>query len=753
MESSTKSESYLTVQIQRLLPFGMLVHLDDGRTGIIREREIAWDRDQRRHWREDYKPGDTIPAVVLGESHNQRLELSLRLAQNDPWVDLPQRYTLGQIVTGVVAGIQPYGIFVEIEPGVVGLLHHSRLPPWTQPHNTEDLFWLGDKVKAAIELIDPARRRLGLNLSRTLAERWERPSAQMGSVASPLAAPVPAEERAVAPTGETLQSSLELLARQHAPWTILVVEDDPAQSEAVAKWLRQAGQRPLTASSAEAGLALLERERPTLILMDLGLPGMNGIAALQQIPERWPNIHCVLMTDWASADEHMIDLEALQRNGARLLIKPLLPEDLLGLLLDRLEEAGELSVGAPKIDIPLASAALAAPAAPNLRLNELLNQLRTRTHAAKVVLFAIDPNQGNVQVVAESGARPLNPEALLDLMYSPVRDVAVDRWIVRIADARLVEARIRYLRPLLSFQSCLGVPLSGDLPEDYALFVFFAQLHAAQDIHDQHAFATALAVSAFLERQRFQIRAAEMQRLALLGQLSRALVHELNHQLSPINFALTDLQQQCPQVNQLFHQDLKAVERQISEAHGTLGNLATGVRRLTETARLFGRVTIQSREQMLDPAVIIGEAVHLARDMADRAHVTMVVAPAPGGVLLRMQAAQFQQIVLNIIINAIQQIALLRPSEGGRVQIRMEHKRQEAHTLLRIIVEDDGPGIHYHLWERIFELGFTTRRDGGSGLGLYVTRSLIESLGGRVFVGQSHMLWGTTMVVEAPLST
>ncbi|MCG8346771.1 MAG: S1 RNA-binding domain-containing protein [Chloroflexales bacterium] len=753
MASSTKSESYLTVQIQRLLPFGMLVHLDDGRTGIIREREIAWDRDERRHWREYYKPGDTIPAVVLGERHNQRLELSLRLAQNDPWLDLPQRYRLGQIVTGMVTGIQPYGVFVEIEAGVVGLLHHSRLPPWTQPQSTEDLFWLGDRIKVVIELIDPARRRLGLNLTRTLSERWIRLDTQLEDAALTPITPVPIEEWEVAPPSETLQPSLELIARQHAPWTILVVEDDPAQCEAVAKWLRQAGQRSLSAGSAEEGLALIEQERPTLILMDLGLPGMNGIAAIQQIHVRWPGIHCVLMTDWARADEHMVDLEALQRDGIRLLIKPLLPEDLSGVLLDRLEDGGGLATGASRIDLPLANNPHLSPITRDPRLTDLLLQLRARTHATKVVLFALDPAQGNVQVVAEAGARPLNLEALLDLIYSPVRNVAVERWIVRIADARLVEARIRYLRPLLSFQSCLGVPLPGDLPEDYALFVFFAQLHAVQDIHEQHAFATALAASALLERQRFQIRAAEIQRLALLGQLSRALVHELNHQLSPINFALTDLQQQCTQVNQLFHDDIQALERHIHEAHETLGNLATGVRRLTETARLFGRVTIQSREQVLDPAVIIGEAVHLARDMADRAHVTMVVVPSPIDVPLRMQAAQFQQIVLNVVINAIQQIALLRPSEGGRVQISMEQTQQETHTILRITVEDDGPGIHYHLWERIFELGFTTRRDGGSGLGLYVTRSLVESLGGRAFVAQSHMLWGTTMVVEVPLTT
>ena len=80
----------------------------------------------------------------------------------------------------------------------------------------------------------------------------------------------------------------------------------------------------------------------------------------------------------------------------------------------------------------------------------------------------------------------------------------------------------------------------------------------------------------------------------------------------------------------------------------------------------------------------------------------------------------------------------------------MGHERRGQDIVLQISVEDDGPGIHHRLWERIFEMGFTTRRGEGSGLGLYVTRGLVETLGGRVYVAESHILWGTTFVVELP---
>ena len=87
--------------------------------------------------------------------------------------------------------------------------------------------------------------------------------------------------------------------------------------------------------------------------------------------------------------------------------------------------------------------------------------------------------------------------------------------------------------------------------------------------------------------------------------------------------------------------------------------------------------------------------------------------------------------------------------EGGRVLIRATLQALP-NNLLQIGVEDDAAGVHRELWERIFELGFTTRSEGGSGLGLYITRSLVEALGGRVYISDSIMLWGTTFMIELP---
>jgi signal transduction histidine kinase/DNA-binding response OmpR family regulator/predicted RNA-binding protein with RPS1 domain len=743
MTSQAVTGSTVTILIRRLLPFGLLVGLEDGRSGIIREREIAWDRNANRHWREHFTPGERLQALVLGEGREQQLELSLRLAQHDPWSDLPGRYRLGQVVDGVVTGVRPYGVFIEIEPGITGLLHRSRLSSWAHKAKVTDLFWPGDRVKTALELIDPQHRRLRLSLGRAWLQRWQSPESP------PLALPTPRDPALPLRSADrATRLPLELPQRQLAPLSILITEDDQSQLDATANWLRQAGQQVCVATSAEDALLLFERQRPDLVLMDFGLPGINGIQAIQQLLSRRPEVRCVLMTDWARANEHLAELERLRSMGVRLLIKPFLPEDLVSLLFDILDGVDERSDAPSPPSMPVEI--FRPPNHDSADLDGLLAELRAVTHAVKVVLFVFDPAQRCVGVLAEDGPQLLQQEALGDLIYSPVRDVAEDQLALRVEDTRDVEGRVRYLRPLLTFRSCLGLPLLGEFLDRYALFLFWSRERAIDDVHEAYARAVTMSASALLERELFRARAIDMQRLALLGQLSRALVHEINHQLSPISFALRDLEEQYGLIDRLLPASPDAADLELRQARDTLGNLSKGVRRLTDTARLFGRMTIHTKEVSLSMNTTVEEVVEIVRDMADRAHVTIEVDAAPALYSAHTPAAQVQQILLNIVINAIQQINLLRPELGGSIRIRMGQELREQRAILIIQIEDDGPGIHRRLWERIFDLGFTTRSDGGSGMGLYITRGLVGTMGGRVYVAESAVLWGTTVIVELP---
>jgi len=107
-----------------------------------------------------------------------------------------------------------------------------------------------------------------------------------------------------------------------------------------------------------------------------------------------------------------------------------------------------------------------------------------------------------------------------------------------------------------------------------------------------------------------------------------------------------------------------------------------------------------------------------------------------------------QQVFLNLMLNAVQQME--RQPDGRRaLEIATVHEAGDGTRLVKVRFSDSGPGIHRQLWDKIFALGFTTR-PGGSGLGLYIAKSLVESMGGRISVEESLVPLGTTFSVEVP---
>jgi signal transduction histidine kinase len=91
-----------------------------------------------------------------------------------------------------------------------------------------------------------------------------------------------------------------------------------------------------------------------------------------------------------------------------------------------------------------------------------------------------------------------------------------------------------------------------------------------------------------------------------------------------------------------------------------------------------------------------------------------------------------EQVLLNVLLNAVQQIAELRPDSGGWIHVGIDPPFERGgRTFFRILIKENGPGIHTGLWDRIFEAGYTTRAD-GSGIGLYISWKLMEGLEGRI---------------------
>ncbi len=107
-----------------------------------------------------------------------------------------------------------------------------------------------------------------------------------------------------------------------------------------------------------------------------------------------------------------------------------------------------------------------------------------------------------------------------------------------------------------------------------------------------------------------------------------------------------------------------------------------------------------------------------------------------------------QQVFLNLMLNAMQHMGN-RPEKRRVVRVTTTSTLVDDTHFVQIRFSDSGPGIHHKLWEKVFELGFTTRED-GSGLGLYIARSLVESIHGSITIEDSLMELGTTFLVQLP---
>ncbi|MBC7224991.1 MAG: S1 RNA-binding domain-containing protein [Anaerolineae bacterium] len=155
--------------VTSLCDFGAFVDLG-GADGLIHVSEIAWGTVE--HPSEHLQVGDEVEAVVLRVDRQQgRIGLSLKRCQPDPWDTVPQRYREGQLVEGVVTRLASFGAFVEVEPGVEGLVHISELTDGVilDPVEVVDE---GEPLLLRVIRVDASARRLGLSLRRVTNEEW-----------------------------------------------------------------------------------------------------------------------------------------------------------------------------------------------------------------------------------------------------------------------------------------------------------------------------------------------------------------------------------------------------------------------------------------------------------------------------------------------------------------------------------------------------------------------------------------------------
>ncbi len=154
-------------KVTNVTPFGAFVEIESGLEGLIHISEMSWTK-RIRHPQEVVKEGDTVEAMILKiDSDAKRISLGLRQTQPDPWSSLPDRYPPGTEVTGPITGITDFGVFMQIEDGIEGLVHISELAH-ERIDNIAEQFQKGTEITASIISIDPVEQRASLSRKRLI---------------------------------------------------------------------------------------------------------------------------------------------------------------------------------------------------------------------------------------------------------------------------------------------------------------------------------------------------------------------------------------------------------------------------------------------------------------------------------------------------------------------------------------------------------------------------------------------------------
>lgn len=152
-------------KIKNITEFGLFIGIDDDIDGLVHISDISWTK-RIKHPSEFYKKNDMIQAIVLDiDKVNERFSLGIKQTQADPWETVGQRYEVGDEISGIITNLTAFGVFVELEEGIEGLVHVSEISK-ENIKSPKEHYQIGDTITAEVMNINGDERRIGLSVKR-----------------------------------------------------------------------------------------------------------------------------------------------------------------------------------------------------------------------------------------------------------------------------------------------------------------------------------------------------------------------------------------------------------------------------------------------------------------------------------------------------------------------------------------------------------------------------------------------------------
>jgi len=214
--------------VRNITDFGIFVGIEEGIDGLVHISDLSWSQ-RIKHPSEVYNKGDEVEARVLNiDRDNERFSLGIKQLSDDPWLSVQSRYFLGQVVKGTVVSRTDFGVFVEIEQGVEGLVHMSELNnpegEWAEAYpDQQEMF-------VEVRRVDPHDRKL--SLAEVTAEDMEAEGGQNQNAGDFIARQTEDSNARLGDVLGDLSAKLGVSTEQEAEAADVDAEEAPANEEA-----------------------------------------------------------------------------------------------------------------------------------------------------------------------------------------------------------------------------------------------------------------------------------------------------------------------------------------------------------------------------------------------------------------------------------------------------------------------------------------------------------------------------------------
>lgn len=747
------------VQVKEVLPSGLVVRiLENDSEGFIPKRELSWDRSMTYHPRIPVC-GEELEAVLLPYKRRTRQAyLSVRRLQ-DPWAAAHGKYTNGQIIRGEVVNLRRFAAFVQLEPGITAIVHPSALP-LQKDQLPEDLLSLGDQVQGIIQHYDEQQHRCELSLLDYLQQLpitlSERLSTQVEIFLPKYWARLQSDRH-----HPTLSSSAQETRQVYRPPMMrfvqaLVLDDNHHDCQRLHDHLvkRFAIVVDIAHAGEEAMANIAAGAEYDLAVIDVHLGNALGVTAAEQLLALLPEMRVIFTSSDPKAES---EIPRINGREYRFVLK-LIPEIIVQVDMEchgywetvRTETAAY--VGRDSFVQHLEMEAFTRrPLAETLQV--MLEKLQAETRASYVILLETDAPNKLAHIVATAPVlqAEVAKQSLDGLYYSPLREVVETETRFHETKRHDHAARFRYFFPKLSYKACYGTPLTiPGLAPRHALFLLDEQRLTFTEDTLRRVELAAEFIKIALERSLLLDFMHRYEERYSLGQLLGSLVHELRTKLNGLD----------AQSSRLETVLAAADYEKARDAAQKIARTGSEVRELVES---YSRMA-KGDSEAVDVNAVVEKVRRELETQAKEARVKIKLQLQPNLSPVNAIQSRLEQVVLNVMLNAIQQIqhqakemAKVKAQLGqllllqeGVLFVQTFCNVAAPDCVVRIIVLDSGPGIHYDQREHIFRLNTSTYINGYDRLGLFINRNLIETMGGRLYLADSIIFVGSLFVVEVP---